>query len=119
MAQAAMNMGRPIPPLVKAQTAGFDQLVKLYPGERQRCNDVVGAANVKVDAGDYAPPSPDATHIVCVNVVGGGLHWVAQGSNGNFYDPGNGTTNNAWNPVNTGDAMGANYTFAGLWLVIT
>lgn len=77
---------------------------------------MVGNPNVNVNAGQYAPPGPDETHILCVNTVGG-LHWVAQGSDCNFYDPGNGTLNNNWNPQNTNDLMG-NYTFTGLWLVI-
>lgn len=116
MAQVAINLGRPNPQ-INVQPTGFIPLSARYPGEQARCTGVVGAANVNVAAGNYAAPGPAATHVVCVS-VGGGLHWVAQGSNGNFYDPANGTINNIWAPVNTGDLMGP-YTFTGLWIVIT
>jgi len=118
MAQVAMNLGRPAPQ-INAQAAGFANLSALYPNERARCNGVVGAVNVNVAAGPYAAPAANATHVVCVAVAGGGLHWLAQGSDGRFYDPDDGSLNNAWAPVNTGDAMGPHYTFAGLWMSIT
>jgi hypothetical protein len=116
MAQVAIDLGRPAPQ-INAQAVGFANLNALYPNERGRCNAVVGAGNVAVAAPAYAAPAAGNTHIVCVT-AGGGLHWVAQGSDGLFYDPADGSVNNAWAPVNTGDAMGA-YTFAGLWIVIS
>lgn len=118
MAKVAMDLGRPAPH-INTQAAGFAHLNALYPNERARCNGVVGAANVNVAAGAYAAPGAQFTHVVCVQVIGGGLHWVAQGSDGMFYDPADGSLNNPWAPVNTGDAMGANYVFAGLWMVIS
>ena len=118
MAQAAIDLGRPLPQ-INIQPTGFARLSPLYPGERARCEDVVGTENFDVAAGSYILPGPDATHLVCVEVSTGGLHWVAQGSNGDFYDPYDGSLNNLWEPVNTGDLMGPNYLFAGLWLVIT
>ena len=118
MAKAAIDMGRPAPQ-INIQAAGFANLGALYPGEQARCQGVVGVGNVNVAAGNYAVPGANATHMVCVAVNNGGLHWVAQGSNGNFYDPASGSLNNAWAPVNTGNPMGPNYSCAGLWLVIT
>jgi hypothetical protein len=118
MAQVAIDLGRPAPH-INAQPFGFANLNALYPGERARCVGVVGAGNVNVAAGAYAAPGLNQTHVVCVQVVGGGLHWVAQGSNGLFYDPADGSLNNNWAPVNTGDPMGPNYAFAGLWVVIS
>lgn len=124
MAQVAMDLGRPAPQ-INAQAAGFANLNALYPNERARCNGVVGAVNVNVAAGPYAAPAANATHVVCVRVGRGPqLHWLAQGNNGlgniDFYDPANGLLNNAWpTPVNTGDPVGPNYTFAGLWMSIT
>ncbi|HTN17118.1 MAG TPA: hypothetical protein VL092_05525 [Chitinophagaceae bacterium] len=118
MAKVAMDLGRPAPQ-INAQPVGYAQLNFLYPGETPRCTGVVGAGQVNTAAGAYAAPAAAHTHIVCVQVHGGGLHWVAQGSNGLFYDPGDGSLNNAWAPVNTGDPMGPNYTFAGLWMVIS
>lgn len=117
MAQVAMNLGRAAPQ-INAQPAGYAVLNSLYPGETGRCTAVVGAPNVNIVAGAYAAPLALQANVVCVQVAGGGLHWVAQGSDGFFYDPANGSVNNAWAPVNTGDPMGAFYTFAGLWLVI-
>ncbi|MDH4320760.1 MAG: hypothetical protein OEV73_04600 [Desulfobulbaceae bacterium] len=114
MAKVAMDLGRQV--LVRAQAAGFIALSALYPGERARCVAVVGGANVDTNAGAYAPPGPLATHVVCVS-TGGGLHWLGQGSNGEFYDPADGTLNNRLEPVNTNDRMGP-YTFTGLWLEI-
>ena len=118
MAQVTMNLGR-VAPQINVQAAGYVLLNTLYPGETPRCTGVVGAGNVDVAAGAYAAPGANETHVVCVQVNGGGLHWVAQGSDGQFYDPADGSLNNAWAPVNTGDAMGANYTFSGLWMVIS
>jgi hypothetical protein len=118
MAKVAMDFGRPAP-RISVQRAGYIFLNALYPGETPRCIGVVGAANVNIAAAAYLFPAANQTHIVCVQVYGGGLHWVAQGSNGQFYDPANGSLNNNWAPVNTGDAMGPNYTFAGLWIVIS
>lgn len=117
MARVAMDLGR-VAPQINAQAAGFATLNAIYPNERARCIAVVGNGNVNVAAGAYAAPGPNQTHIVCVQIPLGGLHWVAQGSDGNFYDPADGSINNNWAPVNTGDAMGANYIFAGLWMVI-
>ncbi len=118
MAQVAMSLGRPAPQ-INAQAAGFADLNARYPNEWARCNGVVGAVNVNVAAGPYAAPAANATHVVCVTAIGGGLHWLAQGSDGRFYDPSDGSLNNAWAPVNTGDAMGSGiYTFAGLWMSI-
>ena len=115
MAQVAIDLGRN-PPQINTQAAGYANLGALYPGARARCEGVVGVAHVSVTAGPYSRPTNDFTHIVCVD-TGAGLHWVAQGTDGNFYDPGNGTLHNVWAPVNTGDAMGP-YTFTGLWMVI-
>jgi len=115
MAKVAMDLGR-VAPNINAQAAGFAPLSALYPGEQARCAGVVGQGNVNVNAGNYAAPAANDTHIVCVH-AGGGLHWVAQGSDGHFYDPANGSINNVWTPVHTNDPMG-NYTFAGLWIVI-
>lgn len=117
MASVALCLGRPVPQ-INAQAAGYAPLNFLYPGETARCVGVVGAAHVNTAAGAYAAPAAGQTHIVCVH-AGAGLHWVAQGSNGLFYDPGDGSLNNAWAPVNTGDHMGPVYTFAGLWIVIS
>ena len=117
MAKVAMDLGR-VAPQINVQAAGFLHLNAIYPNERARCIAVVGGGNVNVAAGAYAAPGLNQTHIVCVQVVGGGLHWVAQGSNGDFYDPADGSTNNNWAPVNTGDAMRLGYTFSGLWMVI-
>jgi hypothetical protein len=115
MAGVAVDLGRPVPS-INVQPLGFAVLAALYPGEQRRCELVVGVGNVNVNAGPYAPPGANETNVVCVN-AGAGLHWLAQGSDGNFYDPADGSLNNAWNPQNTGDQMGP-YTFAGLWMVI-
>lgn len=116
MAQVAMNLGRTVQ--INVQAAGFGPLNNLYPGEQARCTAVVGGGNVDVNAGAYGAPAPNETHVVCVD-TGGGLHWLARGTNGDFYDPANGTLNNNWAPTNTGDPLGGNYTFTGLWMVIT
>jgi len=118
MAQVAIDLGRPAPQ-INVQPVGYAMLNALYPGETPRCQGVVGAGNVNVAAGAHAVPALNETHAICVQVNGGGLHWVSQGSDGLCYDPADGSVNNAWAPVNTGDAMGPNYTFAGLWMVIT
>ncbi|AUP80213.1 hypothetical protein [Flavivirga eckloniae] len=118
MAQVAIDLGRPAPQ-INAQAAGYAFLNVLYPRETPRCVEVVGDANVDIDAGDYAAPGAGQTHAVCVQVNGGGLHWVAQGSDGQFYDPDDGSLNNNWEPVHTGDPMGVNYAFTGLWMVIS
>ena len=115
MAQVVRDLERPEPQInIQPGAAG---LLAMYPGEQARCTGVVGLGNINVAAGNYAPPGVNDTHVVCVATGGGGLHWVAQGSDGNFYDPGDGSVNNVWAPVNAGDAMGA-YTFTGLWMVI-
>lgn len=101
-----------------AQKKGFAAINKLYPGAKQRCINLVTTANVNVNAALYAKPAAKQTKIVCVNKNDGTIHWVAQGSDGYFYDPLNGKVNNTWTPRKTGDAMG-NYTFSGLWIEIT
>lgn len=116
MAKVAIDLGRQAP-RINVQAAGFAVLGALYPGERARCNAVVGQNNVDVAATPYAAPGVNDTHVVCVDAGGGLLHWVAQGSDGNFYNPADGTLNNNWAPVNTNDPMGP-YTFTGLWMVI-
>lgn len=117
MAQVAVDLGRPAPQ-INVQAPGFAVLGGMYPGAQARCAGVVGGARINVAAGPYAAPGVNETHVVCVNVGAGALHWLAQGSDGQFYDPAHGTLDNVWNPVNTGDQMGANYTFTGLWMVI-
>lgn len=117
MAQVAIDLGRSVPN-INAQPAGFAYLNSLYPNERARCNAVIGAENVDVTAGTYTSPGAGQTNIVCVQTNNGGLHWVAQGSDTMFYDPADGSINNNWDPVDTGDAMGHDYTFAGLWIII-
>ncbi|NET16867.1 MAG: hypothetical protein F6K08_30660 [Okeania sp. SIO1H6] len=117
MAKVAQDLGRQVQK-INVQPDGFGPLNRIYPGARPRCEGVVGQANVIVDAGNYAAPGQQQTHVVCVNNGTGGLHWVAQGSDGKFYDPANGSVNNTWNPIKTGDPMGYYY-FAGLWMVIS
>lgn len=115
MAQVAMNLGRQVS--INVQEAGFIALNALYPNEKCRCEAIVGPGNVNVAAGNYAAPGPQETHVVCVKTEEG-FHWLASGSNGDFYDPADGTLNNNWNPVNTNDPMGMQYVFTGLWMEI-
>ena len=124
MAQVALNLGRNVQ--INVQAAGFGPLNALYPGAQARCIAVVGAANVNVAAGPYAAPGAAATQLVCVSTAllgaGGGLHWLARGTNGNFYDPANGTLANAWvapaAPMALNTPVGP-YFFTGLWMDIT
>ena len=116
MAQVTMDLGRPAPQ-INMQAAGLPAMAGRYPNEQARCTAVVGVANVDTNAGAYGAPGLNGTHVVCVS-QGGALHWLACGSNGDFYDPANGTLNNNWNPVNTRDPMGG-YNFTGLWMEIT
>ncbi|MCP4884232.1 MAG: hypothetical protein GY908_10620, partial [Flavobacteriales bacterium] len=69
-------------------------------------------------AGFYSKPKEDETHLVCVSSEQGGLNWVAQGSNGCFYDPTDGSISNMWDPKEAGNSMGR-YIFTGLWVVIS
>ena len=117
MAKVALDFGKEVE--INVQEAGLQVLSALYPNEKGRCEEVVGGSKVDAKAGDYSKPSGDQTNLVCVSVGGGGLHWVAQGSDGNFYDPGDGSLNNKWNPKNANDNMGGNYQFSGLWMVIS
>lgn len=117
MAKVAIDMGRPAVK-INVQAASFSILGNLYPGERTRCEAVVGANNFNADAEHYSTPKDTETHILCVQ-SGNEWHWVAQGSDGNFYDPIDGSLSNTWmSPANGGDEIGS-YTFAGLWLVIS
>ena len=124
MAQVAINLGRAVQ--INALAPGFAFLNALYPGAQARCIAVVGAANVNVAAGPYAAPGAAATQLVCVSTAllgaGGGLHWLARGTNGNFYDPANGTLANAWvapaAPMALNTPVGP-YFFTGLWMDIT
>jgi hypothetical protein len=116
MAQVVVNLGRAAP-TINAQQAGFANLAGLYPGEQARCQLVVGQQNVNVQAGQYAAPGANEVSLLCVE-IGNGLHWVAQGSDGNFYDPADGVLDHNWAaPAQTGDPVGP-YAFAGLWMVI-
>jgi hypothetical protein len=120
MAKVAMDLGRPAPQ-INVQAAGFAELNALYPEEEQRCIHVVGVGNVNTNAPGYLQPAANETHLICVNVNLGGLHWIAQGSDGLFYDPADGLTNHNSSlvyPINTGTPIGAAYTFSGLWMVI-
>ncbi|MDD5411405.1 MAG: hypothetical protein PHF31_08325 [Methylobacter sp.] len=122
LAQVAMTLGRAV--TVNATQAGFALLNPLYPGEYARCVGVVGAGSVHVGTGmapvNYAAPQPGETHIISVQNGGGGLHMLARGSDGNYYDPGNGSLGNTWgDPTLPGFNAASGYTFAGLWLVLS
>jgi len=117
MAQVAINLGMQIPTINVLSTA-YDTLRHYYPNEENRCVGVVGGGNVITNVATYAAPQENQTHVVCVSNADGSLHWIAQGSDGNFYDSANGSVDNQWNPVNYGDAIG-DYLFAGLWIVIS
>jgi len=117
MAQVAINLGMQIPTINVLSTA-YGTLSTAYPNEESRCVGVVGIDNVISNVATYAAPQENQTHVLCVSNADGSLHWIAQGSDGNFYDSANGSVNNQWNPINYGDAMG-DYFFAGLWIVIS
>ena len=100
----------------------------LYPGEQGRCKQVIGENNINLKAVQYAPPKDNQINLVCVSSRSG-LHWLAQSSNGAFYDPADGSINQlskGWqqpkkidSPVaNINGSYPRNYRFAGLWLVI-
>jgi hypothetical protein len=124
MAQVARDLNRTVQ--INALAPGFAFLNALYPGAQARCTAVVGAANVNTAAGAYAPPGAAATQLVCVSTAplgtGVGLHWLARGSDGNFYDPANGTIANPWvaaaAPMALNTPVGP-YFFTGLWMEIT
>lgn len=126
IASVAMQIGALPPQLtvrVDTSAAGLP-LLQFYPGEVQRCQCAVGVANVNANGtAVYAPPAANQTQIICVQNLLGGLHWLARGSNGQWYDPGLGTTNNAWvlNLANNEIRDATNtlvYRFSGVWLTI-
>jgi hypothetical protein len=121
MAQIALTLGRQVN--VNITQLGFEILDPLYPGEQERCTAVVGAGNVHIGTAEapvnYAAAQPGETQIICVQ-TNFGLHMVARGSDGNYYDPGNGSLGNDWGDPDAGGFFAAsNYTFTGLWLVLS
>lgn len=115
LAQVALTLGRAVS--VNITAAGFLVLGALYPAEQTRCNAVVGPANLHIGTAaapvNYAAPGLGETQIVCVQTNGGSLHWLARGSDCNYYDPANGSLGNAW-----GNLQASGYTFTGLWLTL-
>jgi hypothetical protein len=122
LAQVAVTLGRHV--TVNITQAGNAALSPVYPGEYGRCVAVVGGGNVHVGTAlapvNYAAPQVGETHIISVDNGGGGLHMLARGYDGNYYDPGHGTLGNNWgNPTLPGFNAASGYTFAGLWLVLS
>jgi len=115
MAKVAKDMGMDNIK-VNVLSKDYKGLSASYPNEENRCVDIVGRENVIIDAPEYkAPKNDNEINVVCV-FSGSSLHWLAQGSDGKFYDPGDGSVDNNWNPVS--GSMGS-YTFAGLWITIS
>jgi hypothetical protein len=119
MAKVAIDLGRKAPK-INMQEDGFKALSSSYPLAKARCEGVVGKANIDLKALNYTAPEKGTTHVVCVAHENNPkvLHWVAQGSDGNFYDPHDGSINNDWTPKGPRSKMG-NYIFTGLWMVIS
>lgn len=123
LAAAAIALGRNT--IIYATLAGFAALGGFYPGEQARCIAVVGGGNVQIGTAiapvNYQQPAPTQTQVIVVANVGGGLHFIARGSDGGYYDPGNGSLGNMWgNPDLQGfqAATGGNYNFGGVWMTI-
>lgn len=122
MAQVALALGRAV--IINITQAGYAALSPVYPGEYGRCVAVVGAPNVHVGTAmapvNYAAPMAGETQIINVDNGGGGLHMLSRGSDGNYYDPANGSLGNAWgDPTLPGFNAASGYTFTGLWLVLS
>ncbi|HEY8036682.1 MAG TPA: hypothetical protein VIF37_13970 [Methylobacter sp.] len=122
MAQIALTLGRQV--IVNITQFGFESLSPLYPNEQERCTAVVGVGNVRVGTAavpvNYAVSQPNETQIVCVQNNLGGLHMLARGADGNYYDPADGSLGNNWgDPDSGGFNAASNYMFTGLWLVLS
>lgn len=122
LAAAAIALGRSTK--IHATDAGFAELNTKYAGEHARCISVVGAGNVEI--GTQANPvkyqAPELTQTQLIVVAqNAALHIVARGSDGGYYDPGDGSLDNMWgDPDKQGFsvATGKNYSFGGVWMTI-
>lgn len=130
LAAAAISLNRV--PTIFATQAGFAMLSPFYPGEEDRCIAVVGVENVHIGGRGatvvtYQAPTATQTQVIVVANVGGGLHFVARGSDGGYYDPAPAVpphTNlgNMWGPPDNpgfNAATGGLYNFGGVWITIS
>ncbi len=136
LAGVARSLGRQVS--INATQEGFQNLAQQYPGERARCEAVVGQQNVHVGTPqnpvNYQVPAIEATQVIVVIGNAGmpnrTLHIVARGSvdannTSTYYDPGTGMLGLNWGdpdnpdfPLNTAHT-GTAYNFGEVWMTIT
>ena len=119
MAEVGLQLGMRVD--IHAQKPAMAQLLKIYPGAERRCIKAVGEEHADSNAGPYAPPGESETHMILVQRKSNdNMHWLAQGSDGMFYDPIDGSTTHTWQPKNFLDHLRkSDYVFLGLWLVVS
>ncbi|HAD95839.1 MAG TPA: hypothetical protein DCG19_00455, partial [Cryomorphaceae bacterium] len=118
LAKMVICAGRPAPQ-INIQPGGYKLLETVYPNEARHCIETIGPANLNLQAATYSAPEGQNIHLLCVFTDTRGVSWVVQSSNTHFFDPFNGTFDNKWSPQKTFDPMGSEYSFSGLWLVVS
>ena len=98
--------------------AAYAVLGTLYPNELQNCLSVVGA-EVLLNAEYSNDIGESELQLLCVDNGSGGLHFIARGSNGLYYDPATGICTRNWGDPTLAAFVESGYVFSGLWMVIS
>ncbi|MEM1182496.1 MAG: hypothetical protein AAGM22_29380 [Acidobacteriota bacterium] len=93
-ALASIALGFGLEVRIRIHQCALASLGQMFPGEEERCIAAVGEDQIEriwIGGGDQFIdlPGDEQTQLICA-ATNSGLHWVARGSNGAFYDPSNG-----------------------------
>ena len=117
MAKVAYDFGLDV--VINVTHEAYEALGALYPNELQNCLNVAGV-EVLLNAEYSNDIADNALQLLCVDNGFGGLHFVARGSNGLYYDPATGVRSLDWgDPQLMTFVINSGYAFSGLWLVLT
>ncbi|NEY26833.1 hypothetical protein G4V03_01615 [Escherichia coli] len=116
MAKVACDFGLEV--VINVTHAAYAVLGTLYPNELQNCLSVVGA-EVLLNAEYSNDIGESELQLLCVDNGSGGLHFIARGSNGLYYDPATGIRTLNWGDPTLAAFVESGYVFSGLWMVIS
>jgi hypothetical protein len=90
------------------------ELSQYYPSELSRCRNE--SSPLYISESFYSAPSDGEANLLCVANSNEALHWISQGSDHLYYDPGDGIHSHQWKtPRVQGNLIGP-YRWKGIWM---